>query len=40
VFGKGDVLDRLPRLDQPLAQVEGTGLKMGLEQIEILRRDA
>jgi hypothetical protein len=31
------VLDRFPRFDQPLAQVEGDGLKIGLEQTEIVR---
>src|SRR3954447_7595118 len=36
VFGKVDLLDRLPCLDQPLAQFEGDGLKIGLEQIEIV----
>src|SRR3954447_11569140 len=35
-FGKVDLLDRLPCLDQSLAQVEGDGLKIGLEQIEIV----
>jgi len=30
LFGKGDVLDRLPCLDQPVAKVEGNGLKIGL----------
>src|SRR3954447_4609264 len=36
VFGKVDLLDRLPCLDQPLPQFEGDGLKIGLEQIEIV----
>jgi hypothetical protein len=36
VFGEVDPLDRLPCLDQPLAQFEGDGLKIGLEQIEIV----
>ena len=31
VLGEVDVLDRFPRLDQPLAQVEGNGLKIGLD---------
>jgi hypothetical protein len=37
VLGKGDVLDRLPRLDQPVSEFEGNGLKIGLEEIEIVQ---
>ena len=37
LFWKGDVLDRFTRFDQPLAQVEGDGLKIGLEQTEIVK---
>src|SRR3954454_18268941 len=36
VLGKEDVLDRPPRLYQPLAQFEGDKLEMGLEQIKIV----
>src|SRR5215204_1458690 len=37
LFGKVDALDGFPRLDHPLAQVEGNGLKMRLEQTEVFR---
>ena len=37
VLGEVDVLDRLPRLDQPVSEFEGNGLKIGLEEIEIVR---
>ena len=39
LFGKVDVADGLLGLAQPLAQVEGRGLKVGLEQPEVVARE-